>query len=353
MYHDLGNSNFSFHIARERFERRRGVELIARALNGPGIGLRSIREDEPVPSAHGVSVEGRGSPEGVVVNDRHDLVVRVASQAANSAAKDSAQVSQRWSWSERKISGSAFKILTHKAYHHGTMLLSSNLSALGSTLRNVRSAAIISKGVESVKSPVTNLCEAFPDAAASCSLTHENFAEAVIREFWRTYGAQSARDETTASQEGIGWTEIGESHAIAQEAKRVELERGIGTWDWIFGQCPEFETTVSLSDFAEAEGLRQLSLTEASLWIRAKDGIVIDAEARSINALGAEEEWRSVFRGLIGRRYDQLTDRPPLPSKVEMSKESKPTEQIAISVDRVGSGDAKHAALLRWLRKAL
>ena len=47
--------------------------------------------------------------------------------------------------------------LENKALHHGTMLLSVNIEALGKYL-NPSKLKLESKGVESVKSRVTNLC---------------------------------------------------------------------------------------------------------------------------------------------------------------------------------------------------
>lgn len=86
--HDLGNWNYSFHVDRERFNRSAGAELIIKALD---------------PSKTHLSV----SP-------RHDI----------------------YNQSGAKVSGSAFKITRNRAYHHGTMLLESDLLDLLPLLRS-------------------------------------------------------------------------------------------------------------------------------------------------------------------------------------------------------------------------
>lgn len=326
--------------------------MISRALNGQGIRLRSLRGDEPVPSADSVREQGQGSPEGAFVNERHDLVVRVAVPNVNDR-KGTANAEMSWAWQERKISGSAFKILTNRAYHHGTMLLSSDLSALGSSLRNTKSALMTSKGVESVKSPVVNLSQAFPQLAQTGQLSHQSFTKAVITEFCKTYDAEVGREESEESQAAINWTEIDASHAIAQEQKRMELEQELGGWDWVFGQCPEFETTISLDDFSGAEQLREIGLQHAQIWLRSKNGIILDVEAKALEAAGEEDQWLALLQMLRGERYDLFTDRPPLLSETQVARESiEGTEAHNAGVQALGGGEQAKAFAL-WLREAM
>lgn len=73
-------------MPRDDFDRRKSAEMISRALHHLDI-----------PSS---------------VNDRHDLVIE-----------------------NKKISGSAYKIVSHRAYHHGTMLIDADLKALGKYLK--------------------------------------------------------------------------------------------------------------------------------------------------------------------------------------------------------------------------
>ena len=96
------------------------------------------------------------------------------------------------------VSGSAYKIVNSRAYHHGTMLISAQLHKLGDVLKNTKVSPfdpcicllivtldqtdLVTKGVASVRSLVQNLQKWNPQ------LSHEDIAQAVIREFHATYG---------------------------------------------------------------------------------------------------------------------------------------------------------------------
>ena len=95
------------------------------------------------------------------------------------------------------VSGSAYKIVNKRAYHHGTMLISSELGTLGKLLHsnkvpksrlaglgtgvNTSQDTMQTKGVASVRSPVCNLRQHKPD------VSHEDFVHAVVRQFQDHY----------------------------------------------------------------------------------------------------------------------------------------------------------------------
>ncbi|PWN26153.1 hypothetical protein BDZ90DRAFT_233298 [Jaminaea rosea] len=325
-----------------------GAEMIARALNGPGVGLRTLRSDEASPPAERFAI-GQGSPEGAYVNERHDLVVRVVDQAASSGSHES-------HWAERKISGSAFKILTHRAYHHGTMLLSSDLSALGSSLRNVKTNAMKSKGVESVKSPVVNLSAAYPSAAKQGRLDHEKFTRAVVREFWNTYDAESGRDEarggSVLEELGRGWVDVHEDLPLAKEPERVKLEKLLGEWDWIYASCPEFEVVIQAREYKGKGRLRELGLGEgAALKVHCKNGIVLNAEMEG----GDGDEWEQVVKGIVGQRYDTFAECPPMPGGSACAREEVSGDaRRRRAIEALGEHDQQiKTALVEWLHEAL
>jgi len=87
VYHDEGNTNYSVMLPRAQFERGENARLVAEAVQEMGV-------------------------QGVTVTDRYDVCV-----------------------GDRKVSGSAFRITSRRAYHHGTMLLSSDLARLKGALR--------------------------------------------------------------------------------------------------------------------------------------------------------------------------------------------------------------------------
>ena len=83
---DLGNTNFSIHLPRTSFDRHATARTVLDAV-------RSLSIDANV-------------------NERNDICV-----------------------GKEKVSGSAYKIVNNRAYHHGTMLISSRLDTLGELLR--------------------------------------------------------------------------------------------------------------------------------------------------------------------------------------------------------------------------
>ncbi|KAF9006758.1 hypothetical protein BDQ17DRAFT_1352343 [Cyathus striatus] len=178
VYHDLGNTNFSLHLPRLSFDRHVTAQTILRAVRSLAIDAR--------------------------VNDRNDICVGT-----------------------NKIS-SAYKIVNKRAYHHGTMLISTQLDTLGDLLRTNKET-MITKGVASVRSPVCNLQQ------FSSSITHGLFCNAVIAEFRNEYGVD---DEVCF---------VGDTDDVRNidYIRKGMLE--LPDWEWAYGQTPEFSYTLSKS----------------------------------------------------------------------------------------------------------
>lgn len=128
----MGNSIYTIFMPRDAFSRRANAELVSRAL-----------QELDVPA---------------YVNERHDIAV-----------------------DGFKVSGSAYKIINKRAYHHGTMLIDADTELLKGCLSKKNKSGIISKGVESVPSPVTNLRN------YSYTIDHQQFCESVTTEFLFRY----------------------------------------------------------------------------------------------------------------------------------------------------------------------
>ncbi len=137
--HDLGNLNFSFCYPKGDFSQEAGNRIILSALG-----------------ALGISAEATG---------RNDL-------CANG----------------KKFSGSAFRHTADFSLHHGTLLVSSDLS-LFSRLLTPDSQKLEAKGVRSVSSRVTNLCDHCP------GLTVEKLKSAIKESFAREFGALKLLNE--------------------------------------------------------------------------------------------------------------------------------------------------------------
>ncbi|KAJ2553547.1 hypothetical protein EV175_002904 [Coemansia sp. RSA 1933] len=174
VYHDLGNSNYTVVMPRDAFTRDWCAEMVSRALH---------HMDIPA-----------------YVNARHDVTV-----------------------DDLKISGSAFKLTSKRAFHHGTMLIDADLTRLHGCLHSKNKDAIEAKGVDSVRSRVANLRE------YSMAIDHPSFCDAVMREFETTLGCKLGAAGNVTRWNGNGL----DPHVL------TERER-ISQWAWLYGQTPEF-----------------------------------------------------------------------------------------------------------------
>ncbi|HEX7556981.1 MAG TPA: lipoate--protein ligase, partial [Leptolinea sp.] len=120
----------------------------------------------------------------------------------------------------KKISGTAQRVHNKRLLHHGTLLFNSNLDVLQNVL-NVNPTKIISKGISSVRSRVTNIKEHVP---------HENFPD--IQTFWK------ALVDAFASEKPLTYFEP--PSQLLERAKELQ-ESKYQTWDWNFGHAPAFE----------------------------------------------------------------------------------------------------------------
>ncbi|TPX51038.1 hypothetical protein SeLEV6574_g00527 [Synchytrium endobioticum] len=207
VYHDLGNTNYSIMTPRSDFDRSRGVQLITRALHNLDI-----------PASE---------------NARHDILVN-----------------------NRKVSGSAFKIANDQAYHHGTMLIDSDLVLLKRYLANDSFSGskstqrqIQGRGVESVASPVTSLAE------HSATVSHLGFVEAVVDEFVKTYARpgvgwfgldyEQDRGSRSGNQSSSIQLQVLDDAFVEEKENVMETAESFKTWDWTFGQTPRFTHTLA------------------------------------------------------------------------------------------------------------
>jgi len=125
------------------------------------------------------------------------------------------------------ISGSAFKLIQKRAYHHGTMLIDTDLSSLGQYLK-VEKSNLESKGTASVRSPVTRLRE------SSFTIDHLSFCEAVRSEFLKRYAYNQWR------QNKEGEPIILDEAMIERNEDVKAIRDDMKTWKWTYGQTPEF-----------------------------------------------------------------------------------------------------------------
>ncbi|KAI1796086.1 Lipoyltransferase and lipoate-protein ligase [Ganoderma leucocontextum] len=251
VYHDLGNTNFSIHLPRASFDRHATAEVVMRAVCSLGVDAN--------------------------VNDRNDICV----------GKD-------------KVSGSAYKIVKDRAYHHGTMLISTRLDTLGELLRSGKDT-MQTRGVASVRSPVCNLRQQY------AHVSHEGFVQAVVDAFRTEYDVHEKVLARPMSLSGYLTTLPTLQVQVVSDSDSTEnieyVRRGmekLQTWDWAFGQTPEFAYKIEYT----------FPWGAVSAEIRSKHGIILLCTLAC--AEGAEvtlkERLAVLVTRLQGQRYGFVDD---------------------------------------------
>jgi lipoate-protein ligase A len=167
VFHDLGNLCFTFILPAEDYDTARQTGILLDALKNIGLDA--------------------------VMKGRNDLEI-----------------------GGKKFSGHAYHRGKVNAMHHGTFLVCADLS-LAQKYLSPPQEKIISKGVASVKSRITNLCE------FDGSLTVAKLNAALVESVERAYGCKSESLPDT----------------FFDNAKIAELETGFAAPEWKYGHSPE------------------------------------------------------------------------------------------------------------------
>lgn len=174
VYHDYGNLNFCFIAEKNSYSQEENFAIVLNALQDMGIrGERSGRND--------ILVDGR------------------------------------------KVSGSAFKVGKTVSFHHGTLLIESDLDLLMAYL-SAAEQKLESKGIASVRSVVANLQECNPQ------VNKEVMQDALSRTFREFYGCK-----LTDSSDTLIAAEI-----LDQDPQAAEFVSSLQNWDWLYGKTPDF-----------------------------------------------------------------------------------------------------------------
>ncbi|KAF9266169.1 Lipoyltransferase and lipoate-protein ligase [Marasmius fiardii PR-910] len=257
VYHDLGNTNFSIHLPRGSFDRHATAQVVLRAVRSLGIDAN--------------------------VNDRNDICIFNSSCFL------------------LYVSGSAYRIVNKRAYHHGTMLISTELETLGDLLRTQKDT-METKGVASVRSPVCNLQQFLP------GLGHKSFTDAVVQEFQKEYKV------------------LGEAQLIQEDGWRDldYIKRGMSelqSWEWAYGQTPEFTYSVN----------HEFSWGRADVKLWAKHGVILDCDIHVLKDALPQSAVEHMQKLLVGGRYGFISD----------------------DVQEVKSGEPRWMELWNWLQNVM
>lgn len=147
VYHDVGNLNFSFIMNKEKYDVKKQLFVIIKALKNLGIIA--------------------------TFSGRNDLLV-----------------------CDKKFSGNAFLETKNICMHHGTILVNENKDIINQVLTS-KPTKLQSKGVKSIKSRIINLSEIVP------SITVNKIKEEIIKVFSLEYGNTILLDIKKEQYEGI------------------------------------------------------------------------------------------------------------------------------------------------------
>ncbi|KAK6518925.1 Biotin/lipoate A/B protein ligase [Arthrobotrys megalospora] len=183
VYHDLGNLCWSVIMPRKSFDRDINAHMVVSALHRLGITTATV-------------------------NSRHDIVLRQL-DPKNGKEKD------------LKVSGSAYKIIRERSYHHATLLLNSKLEDIKHLLRSPLKEFITTKGVESVRSEVSNI-----------GVEKEKLVETIEEEFLKV---NKVEDGEVVSRVTV---EEEETCSVREYIKEGMME--LQSTKWLYTQTPDF-----------------------------------------------------------------------------------------------------------------
>ena len=198
VFHDNGNLNFSFITDEKHYDLNRQMRVILNAVSK--LGLKAE------------------------LSGRNDITV-----------------------DGKKFSGNAFSLANGNRSHHGTILVNADLTKLSNYLC-VSKEKMRSKGIDSVRARVCNLCE------LSSGLTVEAMRRLVIESFIEEYGAASEY--------------VFDGMALAEVGERRER---LASWEWRFGKTPQF-------DF---ETDKRFSFGDTQIYFNSRNGVIRETKVYS------------------------------------------------------------------------
>ncbi len=198
VFHDNGNLNFSFITDEKHYDLNRQMRVILNAVSK--LGLKAE------------------------LSGRNDITV-----------------------DGKKFSGNAFSLAKGNRSHHGTILVNADLTKLSNYLC-VSKEKMRSKGIDSVRARVCNICE------LSSGLTVEAMRRLVIESFIEEYGAASEY--------------VFDGTALAEVEERRERH---ASWEWRFGKTPQF-------DF---ETDKRFSFGDTQIYFNSRNGVIRETKVYS------------------------------------------------------------------------
>ncbi|XP_054008472.1 lipoyltransferase 1, mitochondrial isoform X2 [Hylaeus anthracinus] len=245
VYHDTGNLNLSFFTPRERYDRKYNLGIITRAL---------YRE-------WGIKAD---------INKREDIVVH----------------------GEYKVSGTAAKLGRPNAYHHCTLLVDVNKSALSLALER-KESGIETNATASTRSPIKNLID------VNSHIRMDKLINALGWEYLRTKALilEDGGQDLIQRQKGFQFINPTEDWFPGLDKLISEFR----SWEWNYGRTPKFTVTRVLDVLVQDSKVHQFNLT-----LEIQNGIIEEIKMRLPPGLVSNDfsQDASVISNLRGTRYD-------------------------------------------------
>ncbi|MEL0628789.1 lipoate--protein ligase [Psychromonas aquatilis] len=179
VFHDLGNTNFTFMAGKPEYNKSVSTQIVIDALKTFNIDAEA--------------------------NGRNDLVI-----------KDGDIL--------KKFSGSAYREAKDRGFHHGTLLINADLSRLENYL-TPNPKKLAAKGITSIKSRVTNLNLVNP------RITHQGVSDALILAYLEYYNEDK---NPNIEIEYISPKSLSTLPNLEQTFSEYSQ------WNWNFGKTPQF-----------------------------------------------------------------------------------------------------------------
>lgn len=221
VFHDSGNLNFTFITNKKNSNVEKQTEVILRTIKKFGIDAKRT--------------------------GRNDITVN-----------------------QKKFSGHAFYSNNNNSFHHGTIMLSVDTDILSRYL-NVDVSKLKSKGVDSVKSRVVNLCSLNPD------ITIKKLKTELVKTFSDIYKLPIIK----LYKEDLN------SNALKNSFEKFS------SWNWIYGKSNPFDYEVD----------KRFSWGNFNLQVSVKKGIVTNATIYSDCLM--EEVISCISKCIIGCRFEK------------------------------------------------
>jgi len=220
VYHDLGNLNFTFIMNQKHYNLEKQHSVIIDAL-----AKFNVKAD---------------------FSGRNDMLI-----------------------DGKKFSGHAYYTNNNKSYHHGTLMVNSDLDKLGYYLKPSEKK-IKSKGIDSVRSRVTNITD------VNNEVTIEMLKQSMDDSFCKIYTGECTYEIYELEVDPL-----------------IVLYDKYSSWQWRFGQSPKFDASYTERftwgeielDFSLKNGL----ITEANIFTDAMDVEIFDGLADSFKGIKFEK----------------------------------------------------------------